>query len=115
MAVLYAWILFLAIDYLHSVPSILKAVRMKSPGQPARKPFRKDDLSHLADAVLSSASVGIYIVQQGKFVYISPLYKKLTGYSDQELIGTESLNYIYPDDRESVRQEARRTGQIPRN
>lgn len=58
MAVLYAWILFLAIDYLHSVPSILKAVRMKSPGQPARKPFRKDDLSHLADAVLSSAGVG---------------------------------------------------------
>ena len=94
---------------------MLKAVRTKSPGQPARKPFRKDDLSHLADAVLSSAGVGIYIVQQGKFVYISPLYKKLTGYSDQERIGTESLNYIYPDDRESVRQEARRTGQIPRN
>ena len=83
-----------------------KALRTKSPGPPARKPFRKDDLSHLADAVLSSAGVGIYIVQQGKFVYISPLYKKLTGYSDKELIGTKSLNYIYPGDRESIRQEA---------
>ena len=34
------------------------------------------------------------------------MYQKLTGYADTELIGTYSLNNIYPDDREMVREEA---------
>ena len=65
-----------------------------------------DDLSNLANSIISNAGVGIYIVQRGKFAYVSNLYKKLTGYSDKKLIGTYSLNYIHPDDREMVREEA---------
>ena len=53
-----------------------------------------------------NAGVGIYIIQHGKFVYVSELYQKLSGYTDTELIGTYSLNNIYPDDREMVREEA---------
>ena len=34
------------------------------------------------------------------------MYQKLTGYSETELIGTYSLNNIYPDDRKMVREEA---------
>jgi len=34
------------------------------------------------------------------------LYQKLSGYTDTELIGTYSLNNIYPDDREMVREKA---------
>ena len=67
---------------------------------------KQDDLSHLAKAIISNAGVGIYIVQHGKFVYVSELYQKLSGYTDTELIGTYSLNNIYPDDREMVREEA---------
>jgi diguanylate cyclase (GGDEF)-like protein/PAS domain S-box-containing protein len=65
-----------------------------------------DDLSHLADAIVSNAGVGIYIVQQGKFVYVSHLYQKQTGYSGKKLIGTYPLNYIHPEDRDMVREEA---------
>ena len=68
--------------------------------------FQQNNLSHLAKAIIANAGVGIYIVQHGKFVYVSQLYQKLTGYSESELIGTYSLNNIYPDDREMVRQEA---------
>jgi diguanylate cyclase (GGDEF)-like protein/PAS domain S-box-containing protein len=66
----------------------------------------QNDMSLLTKAIISSAGVGIYIIQNGKFVYVSELYQKLSGYTDTELIGTYSLNNIYPDDREKVRDEA---------
>ena len=82
-------------------------VKQKTGSKPEKnKKNKQDDLFNLAKAIISSAGVGIYIVQHGKFVYVSQLYQKLTGYSEAELIGTYSLNNIYPDDREMVREEA---------
>ncbi len=66
----------------------------------------QDDLSHLAKAIISNVGVGIYIVQHGNFVFVSQLYQKLIGFTEAELIGTNSLTHIYPDDREMVRKEA---------
>jgi len=68
--------------------------------------FQNNNLSYLANAIISNAGIGIYIVLHGKFVYVSQLYQKLTGYSEAELIGTYSLNNIYPDDRKMVREDA---------
>jgi diguanylate cyclase (GGDEF)-like protein/PAS domain S-box-containing protein len=83
------------------------AAKEKSVSKPDDKNhFQKNNLSHLAKAIIANAGVGIYIVQHGKFVYVSELYQKLTGYSEAELIGTYSLNNIYSDDREMVRKEA---------
>ena len=65
-----------------------------------------DDLSLLAKDIIANAGVGIYIVQDSKFVYVSELYQKITGYSDKELLGEYSLKYIYPDDRDTVRYQA---------
>jgi diguanylate cyclase (GGDEF)-like protein/PAS domain S-box-containing protein len=83
------------------------ATKAKSVSKPDDKNHsQKNNLSHLAKVIISNAGVGIYIVQHSKFVYVSQLYQKLTGYSEAELIGTYSLNNIYPDDREMVREEA---------
>jgi diguanylate cyclase (GGDEF)-like protein/PAS domain S-box-containing protein len=83
------------------------ATKSKSTIKPnKKKPLQKNDLSLLANDIISNAGVGIYIVQNGKFIYVSQLYQKLTGYSEAELIGTHSLNNIYPDDIEMVREEA---------
>jgi diguanylate cyclase (GGDEF)-like protein/PAS domain S-box-containing protein len=82
------------------------AVKQETGSKPQKKKNKQDDLSDLAKAIISSAGVGIYILQHGKFVYVSELYQKLSGYTDTELIGTYSLNNIYPDDREMVREEA---------
>lgn len=71
-----------------------------------KKKSSKDDLYHLAKDIIANAGVGIYIVQHGKFVYVSELYQKITGYSDAELLGNDSLRNIYPDDREKVRNQA---------
>jgi diguanylate cyclase (GGDEF)-like protein/PAS domain S-box-containing protein len=67
---------------------------------------KKSDFSHLAEDIISNISVGIYIVQKGKFVYVSPLFQKLSGYSYADLAGTIPADYIYPDDREVVRKKA---------
>ncbi len=70
------------------------------------KKIQQKDLSLLAKDIIANAGVGIYIVQDGKFVYVSELYQKITGYADEELIGTYSLNNIHPDDKENVRKKA---------
>jgi diguanylate cyclase (GGDEF)-like protein/PAS domain S-box-containing protein len=67
---------------------------------------RQSDFSHLAEDMISNISVGIYIVQKGNFVYVSPLFQKLSGYSHADLAGTNPVDYIHPDDREVVRKKA---------
>lgn len=71
-----------------------------------KKLLSQEDMSLLTKDIVANAGVGIYIVQQGKFVYVSDLYRKITGYSDRELIGTHSLDHIYHEDKEKVRQNA---------
>jgi diguanylate cyclase (GGDEF)-like protein/PAS domain S-box-containing protein len=67
---------------------------------------KQNDFTHLSEDIISKVGVGIYIVQQGKFIYVSPLFLKLTGYSKTELISQNSLDFIYSDDREMVRKKA---------
>jgi diguanylate cyclase (GGDEF)-like protein/PAS domain S-box-containing protein len=64
------------------------------------------DFAHFPEDILSSVGVGIYIVQQGKFVYVSSLYQQLSGYSGQELLNRNSLDYIHPEDRNATRNNA---------
>lgn len=64
------------------------------------------NLFELSEIITANIGVGVYIVQQGKFVYTSPIYRKLTGYAEHELIGVNSLEYVHPEDRDKVRQQA---------
>jgi PAS domain S-box-containing protein len=54
----------------------------------------------------NSSQVGIYIVQDGKFVFVNPQFQEDTGFSADELLGTDSLRIVHPDDRETVRENA---------
>jgi diguanylate cyclase (GGDEF)-like protein/PAS domain S-box-containing protein len=72
---------------------------------PKKKPKKQIDLFDLTEEIISGIGVGIYIVQSGKFVYISPLYKKMTGYSDSELLGKNSLQRVHPDDRKMIKEK----------
>lgn len=42
----------------------------------------------------------------GVFKYVSPTSFSMLGYHPEELVGTDSYDYIHPDDRERIRQEA---------
>jgi len=60
----------------------------------------------LVRALVRSAGTGVYIVQDGKFVYVNPLFEEMTGYSAKELMGKHSLELVYPEDKNAVREAA---------
>ena len=65
-----------------------------------------DESAEMAQALLRCAGTGVYIVQNGKFQYVNPLFVELTGYSEPELLGKYSLDLVYPEDRKTVRKKA---------
>ena len=83
------------------------AVKKKAKAEPNKKlNSPQNDFANLAKAIISNVSVGIYIIQSGKFVYISPLFQRLSGYSFNDLVGTNPLDHVHPEDRETVGQMA---------
>jgi PAS domain S-box-containing protein len=60
----------------------------------------------LSQAMMRSTGTGIYIVQDRKFISVSPLFEELSGYTAEELIGTYPLDYVHAEDRELVRRKA---------
>jgi len=62
--------------------------------------------AELAQFLLNCTGMGIYIVRNGKFQHITPLFQELTGYTSYELLGKYFLDFVHPEDRESVRQKA---------
>jgi len=72
----------------------------------------------VAQALLRNAGLGIYIVQQGNFQYVNPVFQNSTGYIEKELLGKYSLDFVYSEDREMVKKKAienlkNRNGAIP--
>jgi PAS domain S-box-containing protein len=63
-------------------------------------------LGDVTDALIRSAGTGIYMLQDGVFLYTNHLFQELTGYTNEELLSTNPLNLVHPDDRELVRMKA---------
>jgi len=49
------------------------------------------------------APVGIYIVQQGKFRYVNSQFQSDTGYGGDELLGSDPMRIVTPEDRDVAR------------
>lgn len=60
----------------------------------------------LSRSMLDNAAMGIYLLQKKKFIYVNPTFEKIIGYSSEELLGQEPINYVHPDDRDQVRDKA---------
>ncbi|HET6491055.1 MAG TPA: PAS domain S-box protein [Syntrophales bacterium] len=54
-----------------------------------------------------SSQVGVYVVQDGKFLYLNPIGAAYAGYRVDELIGMSSMQLVHPDDREQVIRKAK--------
>jgi diguanylate cyclase (GGDEF)-like protein/PAS domain S-box-containing protein len=50
--------------------------------------------------------IGMYVVENGKFKLINSQFEKYTGYTQDELMGTDSLSLVVPQQREMVRKNA---------
>jgi PAS domain S-box-containing protein len=60
----------------------------------------------VAQALLRNAGLGIYIVQEGNFQFVNPVFQNLTGYTEKELLGKYSLDLVHSEDMEVVRKKA---------
>jgi PAS domain S-box-containing protein/putative nucleotidyltransferase with HDIG domain len=47
---------------------------------------------------------GIYVVQDRKFQFVSPKFQEISGFSEDELLGRDSLEAIHSEDRQMVRE-----------
>ena len=55
---------------------------------------------------MHNSLIGCYIVQDTKFRYVNPEFTRITGYSEDELIDTVSLNIVQPEYRCHVKANA---------
>ncbi len=57
-------------------------------------------------SIFLDSPIGIYIVQNGKFLFVNPEFQRISGYDENALLGSESLEIVLPEDRERVRTRA---------
>jgi len=59
--------------------------------------------------IADRSMVGVYIFQQGQFVYVNPRFAEVFGYEPHELIGTYPVEVIiHPDYRATVKENVRK-------
>ena len=59
-----------------------------------------------SEVLLHSVGVAVFIIQDGKIQYVNPMFLEQSGYTNEEIIGTYSLDLVHPEDRELVRKKA---------
>ncbi len=62
-----------------------------------------DQSMPLFSDLANSSPAGIYIIQDGKIRYVNSRMEKISGYSKEELLGTDYLTRVHPEDRDEVR------------
>jgi PAS domain S-box-containing protein len=67
---------------------------------------KETETENLFETLANKSPVGLYIVQDGKFCYTNPTFQSTTGYTEDELLGRDSLELVVPEDRERVRENA---------
>ena len=55
-------------------------------------------------SLVEQSLVGVYIMQEGKFVYLNPGFEKIMGYSIDELKETSFDQWIYEEDVDKIRE-----------
>ena len=65
-----------------------------------------EESQYLFEVLARKSLTGIYLIQDGKFVYVNPKFEEITGYSSAELTGSEALKHVFVGDRASVRMKA---------
>jgi PAS domain S-box-containing protein len=69
----------------------------------------------LYKAMAVESQAGVYVIQDGKFIYVNDNAAKYTGYTPQELLGKESLFCVHSDDRQIIEKNLRRALQDERS
>jgi len=71
-----------------------------------RLAVKETETKNLLETLANKSPVGLYIVQDGRFCYTNPTFQSTTGYNEDELVGRDALDFVVPEDKERVRENA---------
>ncbi len=54
----------------------------------------------------ASTPIGLFLVQDSRFVFVNENFRGITGGSPEELLGTDPMKLVFPEDRAMVRDSA---------
>ena len=60
----------------------------------------------IVDILRNSTPIGLFLVQDGKFQFVNENFRSITAGSPDELLGTDPLRLVFPEDRNMVRENA---------
>jgi PAS domain S-box-containing protein len=60
------------------------------------------------ETMASKSQAGVYVVQDGLFVFVNSNAAHYVGFSVDQMIGMNSLSLVHPDDREMVKRNSQR-------
>ncbi|HTZ40966.1 MAG TPA: PAS domain-containing protein [Syntrophales bacterium] len=63
-------------------------------------------LSTLKSGIPETSYDSVYVVQNGKFCYVNPQFAAVGGYTEEEMIGMESVLLVHPEDRKKAKDNA---------
>jgi len=58
------------------------------------------------ETIFINSPIGIYILQEGKFVFVNPEFQRISGYEQDELLHKHSSMIVLPEDWEGVKEKA---------
>ena len=104
-------------DILWKITAILRRRLGRRTGQFLRAIEQHPDIQKVFQAdfegppefftnIFLNSPIGIFIVQDGKFVFANPEFCRISGYSESEIVRMKSLEIVQRDDKQSVRENA---------
>ncbi len=96
------------------IDNLVRAFEAMSVAVKDREAALRDSEKRYRDLV-SSASEGIVVAQDGLIRFANPAFSHIIGYSTEELVGRPVIGFIHPDDRQMLmdRHEQRLQGELP--
>jgi PAS domain S-box-containing protein len=67
---------------------------------------QKQQREEIVDILRASTPVGLFMVQDGQFQFVNEDFRQVTGGSPDELLGTDPMALVLPEDRDMVRENA---------
>ena len=100
------WMIKGLIDFLALVIGVSPALYLHLFRPMDRHLAERRQAEELSTTVFNSSPIGIYVVRDGAFRAVNPQFQKDTGYTEDELLGRDSLSMVLPQYRSMVRVAA---------
>jgi PAS domain S-box-containing protein len=84
----------------------VKELEKKSVRRQAERVLRESEDKY--KTLIEGSLTGIFIHQDGKYVFVNDRFAKIHGYEPKKLIGTDPLELIVPDERDAFRRMAQK-------